>query len=84
MICRKPADEEFLHSLDTAAKHATLNHAELNRFWGYDCYADGGLCDVLYGHLHIPETSKPGLKLLADVMDPSSQVRCTLCLLHAK
>lgn len=41
--------------------------AAWDAFWGFDCVAQGGLCERAYSLLHIPETAWPGLKQLPQV-----------------
>ncbi len=41
--------------------------AAWDAFWGWDCCAPGGLCERLYAHLGISESSWPALKMLPAV-----------------
>lgn len=41
--------------------------AAWDAFWGWDCCAPGGLCERVYAHLSIAESSWPALKMLPAV-----------------
>ena len=36
-------------------------------YWGFDCVAQRGLCDAIYSHLHIVDSSWQALKMLPSV-----------------
>ncbi|CAL8463668.1 g3202 [Coccomyxa elongata] len=42
--------------------------AAWDAFWGWDCCAPGGLCERVYAHLGISESSWPALKMLPAMM----------------
>lgn len=41
--------------------------AAWDAFWGWDCCAPGGLCERVYAHLGISDSSWPALKMLPAV-----------------
>ena len=44
--------------------------AAWDAFWGWDCCGPGGLCERVYGSLHIPRASWAGLKMLPAARAP--------------
>ena len=71
MVCRAPPGAEAASfSVGPPAGDSEAAAVAWDAFWGFDCVAQRGLCDVVYSHLGIAQSSWQALKMLPAVSPP--------------
>ena len=69
--CRAPPGAEAANfSVGPPAGDSEAAAAAWDAYWGFDCVAQRGLCDAMYSHLGIAQSSWQALKMLPAVSNP--------------
>ena len=69
--CRAPPGAEAANfSVGPPAGDSEAAAAAWDAYWGFDCVAQRGLCDAMYSHLGIAQSSWQALKMLPAVSTP--------------
>ena len=68
MGCRAPPGAEATNfSVGPPAGESEEAAVAWDAYWGFDCVAQRGLCDAMYSHLAIAQSSWQALKMLPAV-----------------
>ena len=68
MGCRAPPGAEAANfSVGPPAGDSDAAAVAWDAYWGFDCVAQRGLCDAMYSHLGIAQSSWQALKMLPAV-----------------
>ena len=68
MVCRAPPGAEAANfSVGPPAGDSEAAAVAWDAYWGFDCVAQRGLCDAMYSHLGIAQSSWQALKMLPSV-----------------
>ena len=69
--CRAPPGAEAANfSVGPPAGDSEAAAAAWDAYWGFDCVAQRGLCDAMYSHLGVAQSSWQALKMLPSVSVP--------------